>query len=97
MTKKTAKQLEDEIARALHPTRDVYHLTTRPVYRRGYQMPTVGSYIATLSALRGRDVKFKRDTRALAIQAALTYADRRNIEVENRALMDARLQQEQGT
>ena len=94
MAKKTSKQLDTEIAEAIAtaPKRDIYHLTTRPVYSRSAQMPTVSRYIATLSPLHGSDIQFKRETRTLAIEAALAYADRRNIEVENRKLIEARLQ-----
>ena len=96
MAKKTPKQLDTEIAEAIaaRPRRAVYNLTVRPVYSSSAQMPTVSRYIATLSGLHGPDIQFKRATRALAVQAALTHADRRNIEVDNRKLVEAR--QDQG-
>ena len=83
MAKKTTKQPDD-----------VFSVAVRPVYSRSAQMPTVSCYIGVLSALYGRDVQFKRDTRALAIEAALKYADTRGIKVENRAGINARLERE---
>ena len=88
MARKTAKQRED-----------VFRVAVRPVYSRSAQMPTISSYIGILESLYGRDVQFKRDTRVLALQAALKYADARGINVENRAIVETRLQrlqQEQG-
>ena len=96
MAKKTAKQLDAEVANALASSapRVTYHLTTRSVYSRSAQMPTVSNYIATLSPLDGRDIQFKRETRALAIEAALKYADARGLEVEHRAQVETRLKAE---
>lgn len=93
MAKKTAKQLDTEVANALASSgrRLTYHLTTRSVYSRSAQMPTVSNYIATLSPLDGRDIQFKRETRGQAIRAALAYADKRHLEVERRALVEAKL------
>ena len=85
MAKKTSKQLD---------ILDIWEIRLRPVYSRSAQMPTVSSYIASLSPLHGRDVQFKRDTRALAIEAALKYADARGIKVENRAGIEARLERD---
>ena len=82
MAKKTTKQF------------DIWVIGLRPVYSRSAQMPTVSSYIASLSPLHGRDVQFKRDTRVLAIQAALKYADARGIKVENRTQVEARLERD---
>lgn len=93
MVKKTAKQLDAEVAAALasSATAATYHLTTRPVYSRSAQMPTVGSYIAILSPLDGTDIEFKRATRGQAIRAALAYADKHHLEVEHRTSVEARL------
>ena len=73
---------------------DIFRISVRRVYSRSAQMPTVSCHIATLESLHDRDVHFKRDTRALALQAALKYADVRGIEVTNRSLIEARLRQE---
>ena len=91
MAKKTAKQLDSEVAAALATPPLTYHLTTRAVYSRSAQMPTVSSYIATLSPLDGRDIHFKRETRGQAIRAALAYADKGHLEVEHRTRVEARL------
>ena len=71
-----------------------HHLTVRPVYSRSAQMPTTSAYVATLSPLHGKEIQFKRDDRAAALRAALAYADARSLDIENRALIEARLQQE---
>ena len=65
-------------------------LTVRPVYSSFSLTPT--SFIATL--FHQRQSHFKRETAALALQAALKYADTRGIKIENRPLIEARIQRE---
>lgn len=87
-TKKTTKQIEREVDDLLR-AQDA-SLTVRPVRSSFSLTPT--SYIATLFDRRA--INFKRDTAALALRAALKYADVRGIKIENRSLIESRLQRD---
>ncbi len=86
--KKSTSQLDAEIKIALVQ----YRIDVRPVYARAHQMPTVGHYVAELSSLSSCRVRaFKRESWAAAVQAALDWADKHGVAVENRALIEAKI------